>query len=567
VSVSVLAPSLRGYQAAWLRHDLVAGATVWAVLVPEALAYATIAGAPPVVGLYAAVPALVLYAMLGSSRHLVVGPMSATAALSAATIATVADPSGDDYVALTAALAVVTGVVALVAGLLRLGFLAGFISEPVLKGFIVGLALTIIMGQLPKLFGVDGASGDFFERLWGLVTALGGTHWPTFVVGILSLLVVLGLRRYLPIVPGSLVAVVLGVLAVTLLDLDAKGVEVVGSITPGLPQVGLPGGVGLDQYLGLVGPAVGVVLVGFAEGLGAAKTYAARAGYDVDANQELLGVGAANVGSGLASGMVVNGSLSKTAVNGGAGAKSQVSGLFVAVLTVVTLLFLTGLFEQLPEATLGAIVVAAVIELVDVASLRRLYGVWSSQLSAIYGKAARADFAAAIAAMLGVLVFDTLPGLFIGIGISFLLLLYRASRPNIAVLARTREGHWQDAGRFADARTEPGVVVLRVEGGLFFANADAIRERVVAAASAPDVHGVVLDCESVPFVDVTAAEMVERLRTLLAAKGTRLVLARDIGQVRDVLGRAGDEVDAATVYPSVSAAVDALRPAPPSTPG
>jgi high affinity sulfate transporter 1 len=567
VSVSVLAPILRGYQAAWLRHDLVAGATVWAVLVPEALAYATIAGAPPVVGLYAAVPALVLYAMLGSSRHLVVCPMSATAALSAATIATVADPSGDDYVALTAALAVVTGVVALVAGLLRLGFLAGFISEPVLKGFIVGLALTIIMGQLPKLFGVDGASGNFFERLWGLVTALGGTHWPTFVVGILSLLVVLGLRRYLAIVPGSLVAVVLGVLAVTLLDLDAKGVEVVGSITPGLPQVGLPGGVGLDQYLGLVGPAVGVVLVGFAEGLGAAKTYAARAGYDVDANQELLGVGAANVGSGLASGMVVNGSLSKTAVNGGAGAKSQVSGLFVAVLTVVTLLFLTGLFEQLPEATLGAIVVAAVIELVDVASLRRLYGVWSSQLSAIYGKAARADFAAAIAAMLGVLVFDTLPGLFIGIGISFLLLLYRASRPNIAVLARTREGHWQDAGRFADARTEPGVVVLRVEGGLFFANADAIRERVVAAASAPDVHGVVLDCESVPFVDVTAAEMVERLRTLLAAKGTRLVLARDIGQVRDVLGRAGDEVDAATVYPSVSAAVDALRPAPPSTPG
>ena len=292
--MSVLAPSLRGYQPAWLRNDLVAGATVWAVLVPEALAYATIAGAPPVVGLYAAAPALVLYAMFGSSRHLVVGPMSATAALSAATIATFADPSGSNYVALTAALAVVTGVVALIAGLLRLGFLAGFISEPVLKGFIVGLALTIIMGQLPKLFGVDGASGNFFEELWGLVTALGGTHWPTFFVGILSLLLVLGLRRYLPLVPGSLVAVALGVLVVTMFDLDEKGVEVVGAITPGLPPVGLPGGVGLDQYLGLAGPAVGVVLVGFAEGLGAAKTYAARAGYDVDANKELLGLGAAS---------------------------------------------------------------------------------------------------------------------------------------------------------------------------------------------------------------------------------------------------------------------------------
>ena len=274
--MSVLFPSLRGYQGSWLRNDLVAGATVWAVLVPEALAYATIAGAPPVVGLYAAAPALVLYAMFGSSRHLVVGPMSATAALSAGTIATFADPSGDNYVALTAALAIVTGVVAMIAGLLRLGFLAGFISEPVLKGFIVGLALTIIMGQLPKLFGVDAASGNFFEKLWGLVTALGETHWPTFVVGFLSLALVLGLRRYLPLVPGSLVAVALGVIVVMLFDLDQKGVEVVGTITPGLPHVGLPGGVGLDQYLSLAGPAFGVVLVGFAEGLGAAKTYAAR---------------------------------------------------------------------------------------------------------------------------------------------------------------------------------------------------------------------------------------------------------------------------------------------------
>jgi MFS superfamily sulfate permease-like transporter len=417
------------------------------------------------------------------------------------------------------------------------------------------------------MFGVEGGSGNFFEKLWSLVTALGGTHWPTFFVGFLSLLVVLGLRRYLPLVPGSLVAVALGVLVVTLLGLDQKGVKVVGTITPGLPRVGLPGGLNLDQYLSLAGPAVGVVLVGFAEGLGAAKTYAARAGYDIDANQELLGLGAANVGSGLASGMVVNGSLSKTAVNGGAGAKSQVSGLFVAVLTVITLLFLTGLFEKLPEATLGAIVVAAVIELVDIKSLRRLYNVWSRQLSAIYGKAARADFVAAIAALLGVLVFDTLPGLIIGIGISFLLLLYRVSRPNIATLTRTPEGHWQDTVRYEGGTPEPGIVVLRVEGSLIFANADEIRDKILAVAQAPEVHGVVVDCQTVAFVDVTAAEMVERLRTVLQARETRLVLARDIGQVRDVLGRSGDEVDVETVYPSVSAAVDALRTTPPSASG
>ena len=224
--------------------------------------------------------------LFGSSRHLVVGPMSATAALSAGTIATFADPSGDNYVALTAALAIVTGVVAIIAGLLRLGFLAGFISEPVLKGFIVGLALTIIMGQLPKLFGVDAASGNFFEKLWGLVTALGETHWPTFVVGFLSLALVLGLRRYLPLVPGSLVAVALGVIVVMLFHLDQKGVEVVGTITPGLPHVGLPGGVGLRPVPQPRRPGLRCGPRRVRRRPRAAKTYAARAGYDVDANKD-----------------------------------------------------------------------------------------------------------------------------------------------------------------------------------------------------------------------------------------------------------------------------------------
>ena len=563
--MSVVFPSLRGYQGAWLRSDLVAGATVWAVLVPEALAYATIAGAPPVVGLYAAAPALVLYALFGSSRHLVVGPMSATAALSAGTIATVADPSGDNYVALTAALAIVTGVVALIAGLLRLGFLAGFISEPVLKGFIVGLALTIIMGQLPKLFGVDGASGNFFEKLWGLVTALGGTHWPTFFVGILSLVLVMGLRRYLPLVPGSLVAVALGRPRRHAASTSTRRASrSSAAITPGLPQVGLPSGLGLDQYLNLVGPAVGVVLVGFAEGLGAAKTYAARAGYDVDANKELLGLGAANVGSGLASGMVVNGSLSKTAVNGGAGAKSQVSGLFVAVLTVITLLFLTGLFEQLPEATLGAIVVAAVIELVDIKSLRRLYGVWSSQLSASTarrrGPTSRRPSRRCSACWSS----TRCPGLFIGIGISFLLLLYRASRPTSPPWAGHRTAIGRTPAGFEGSSPEPGVVVLRVEGGLFFANADAIRERVVAAGVVPGRprRGPRLRERAVRRRHGRRDGRAAACRA--EAQGTQLALARDIGQVRDVLGRSGDEVDSAAIYPSVSAAVEALRTAPPS---
>lgn len=527
--------SLQHYRRGWIRPDVVAGLTVWAVLVPEALAYATIAGVPPVVGLYAAVPSLILYAAVGSSRHLVVGPMSATAALSAAIVAPLAGADGGRYVALAAVLAIATGLVGLLAGLIRLGFVASFISEPVLKGFIVGLALTIVIGQVPKLFGVEKSSGNFFEQAWGVITRLGDTHWRTLLIGVLSLAVVLGFKRWLPLVPGSLLAVLLGIAAVSLFDLADDGVGIVGHIDAGLPDVGLPSGIGFDDYMDLLGPAVGVLLIGFAEGLGAAKTYAAKAGYEVDANRELLGLGASNLGAGLASGMVVNGSLSKTAVNGGAGAKSQVSGLVVAVLTVLTLLFLTGLFEKLPEATLAAVVIAAVIELVDVAALRRLYGVWTERLGRIYGHAARADFAAAMAAMAGVLFFDTLPGLVIGIGVSMLLLLYRASRPHVARLVK-QGSLWVDADRHPELPAGPGVLIVRVEAGLFFANCEYVKTRIESLCT-DRTRVVVLDAETSPYVDVTAAEMLVQLRDRLSRRGIDLRIARDIGQFRDTLRR------------------------------
>jgi sulfate permease, SulP family len=301
--------SLWGYQREWLRRDGVAGLTVWAVLVPEALAYASIAGVSPVVGLYAAPGALVLYAAFGSSRHLVVGPMAATAALSAAAVGDAAAGNTRAFPALTVALALTIGVLTLAAGLLRLGFVANFISEPVLKGFIVGLALTVIVGQVPKLLGVGKGSGNFFSQLWHLVTHLGEAGWVTVVVGVGSLVLVLLLRRFVPAVPAPLVAVLAGILAVHLLG---------------------------------------------------------------------LGLGAANLASGMSSGMVVNGSLSKTAVNGSAGARTQASGLVVAVLTVITLLLLTGLFEDLPEAALAAVVIAALIELVDYRALAALYRASSS---------------------------------------------------------------------------------------------------------------------------------------------------------------------------------------------
>ena len=564
--------SLRGYDTGWLRGDVVAGLTVWAVLVPEALAYASIAGVSPVVGLYAAPGALLLYAAFGSSRHLVVGPMSATAALSAAAVADVAMPNSAGFVAHTAALAITTGLIALVAGLLRLGFLASFISEPVLKGFIIGLALTIVAGQLPDLFGVEGGGGNLFEQLWRLLSDLDQTSVTTLAVGLASLTLVLGLRRFAPAVPGSLVAVLVGIAAVGLLDLDAHGVAIVGQIDSGLPALGTPD-VAAADYLALAPAAAAVMLVGFAEGLGAAKTYAARHHYEVDANRELLGLGAANLGSGLSSGMVVNGSLSKTAVNGSAGARSQVSGLVVAALTILTLLFLTGLFENLPQATLAAVVIAAVIELVDFPALATLYRIATRELRGIYGIAARPDFIAAVAALAGVLVFDTLPGLFIGIVVSLLLLLYRASRPHVAVLGQVpgTSGQYGDIQRHPENELEPGIALLRVEGGLFFANADTVRAAVRAHAAEPGTRAVVLDAETAPFIDVSAARMLVQVTDDLRRLGVELVLTRSVGQVRDVLRRADTAATLPPAYPSVQAAVEALsdgsRPRDPQSPG
>ena len=554
-----LAPSFAGYSRASVRPDLLAALTVWAVLVPESLAYATIAGVPPVVGLYAAVPALLLYALVGTSRHLVVSPMSATAALSIGVVSTVSsDPSA--YVVLTAGLALATGLVAMAAGLLRLGFLASFISEPVLKGFIIGLALTIMIGQVPDLLGISKGSGNFFEKLGHVLSHLDEADPLTLAVGVSSLGLLLVLRRFVPLVPGSLVVALAGIGITWLLHLDDHGLAIVGHIDAGLPDVGLPDVSG--HFADLLAGSVGVMLVGFAEGLGAAKTYAARDGYDIDPNRELLALGAANLGSGLASGMVVNGSLSKTAVNGSAGAKSQLSGLTVAVLAVLTLLFLTGLFEKLPKATLAAIVIAAVIELVDLESLRRLWRVTTGRVVKVYQLSARADFVAAVCALIGVLFFDTLPGLVIGIGASLILLLARTSRPHVAPLAPVggdQDGPWVDVERNPDYTPVPGVLVVRVESPLMFANADNVRTRVRelaadVAASPGGLHLVVLDGRTSPSIDVTAAGMLVQLRTDIRRMGAELVMSDDVGQVRDVLAVAEPDGEPA-LYPTVAAAL------------
>jgi high affinity sulfate transporter 1 len=512
-----------------------------------------------VIGLYAVPPALLLYAAFGSSKHLIVGPGAATAALSAAAVAELTTGGPDNFLAFTAMLALVTGGLALVAGLLRFGFVANLIAEPVIKGFIIGLSLTIIVGQLPKVFGFEKEEGDFFQQLWDFLSNFDETQWRSLTVGAVSFLIVVGLRRFAPSVPASLVAVAFGIVVVHVFDLAQHGVAIVGHIESGLPSIGLPDELDLNDYLAAAASAVGVMLVGFAEGLAAAKTYATRDHYEIDPNRELIGLGAANIGAGLCQGMVVSGSLSKTAVNASAGARSQVSAITAAVASVITLLFLTSLFEDLPEATLGAVVIASLLELVDVGALVKLYRLSTRQLGRIYGIAARPDFIAAMAAMFGVLIFDTLPGLFIGIAVSLVLLVYRVSHPHVATLGQVPgSDEYTDIDRNPDNTIDPKIAVIRVEGGLFFANADGVAASIRAHAQSPDVRAIVVDAESIAFIDVSAVYVLANTSRDLATSGVRLLLAHDVGQVRDLLRTADAPHLLQDVYPTVQAAVAAV---------
>lgn len=548
--------SLRNYKRDWVRADVIAGMTVWAVLVPSSLAYATLAGVSPVVGLYAAPAALVLYAAFGSSRQLITAPSAAVAVLSAAVVGNTVAGNDDQFIATTAALAICVGAAAVLAGLLRLGFLANFISEPVLKGFIVGLSFTILASQVPTLFGIEPSGGDFFEKVWNLLADIGETDGLTLLVGIGSLAILFGARQLTAAIPGALMAVIVGIGAVEIFDLDAHGVAIVGSIDSGLPSLAVPD-VGLDRFGGLAAAALGVMLVGFAESLGTAKAFAKNQQVVIDPNRELIGLGAANLGVGVSGGFAVNGSLSKTAVNSGAGGRTQLAGLIVAGLTLLTLQFLAGYFESLPLATLAAVVIAAVIDLIDLAGLRDFYRVYSSRLGRAYGFAARADFIAAVTAMLGVMVLGTLAGLFLGVLIALLLLLYRASRPPVAELGRVpgSSGHFSDLDRHPENQRVEGVAVLRIEGGLFFANATPVVAEIRGAAQRDGIHAVVIDAETMPFIDVTAAQILDQVARELQSSGVRLAIARNIGQVRDVIRAAPGDSILDTAFPTVDEAV------------
>jgi len=519
---------LPSYRRAWLGRDVIAGVIVVCLLVPEGMAYAQIAGMPPETAFYVAPPALLLYAIFASSRKLVVVVSATQAALSAGAVAALATAGTPQYEELTAALALLVGAITVVAGLLRLGVVARFFSPSVLVGFVSGLALVISIKQVPKILGIEAGAGNFWERLWDILANLDDVHGTTLLVGLATIAVMVAVERFAHRLPAALVALVFGIVISRVFDLAERGVAVIEEIPSGLAAPQIPD-VTLDDLSLLFAAAVGIALVNFAEGNSMAREFARRDGVKLDADQELIGLGAANVGAGLFQGFTIGASLSKSSAAYGAGMQTQMAGIVAAGLTVLVALFLTGLFQGLPEATLGAIVIVAVSGMIKTQRLRQLYTL------------RRTDFALAVVALFAVLSLETLTALVFAVALSIVLLVVRAARAPLRRLGEQPGGAFVDLKRQPDAREHPTTLVVRPNAELFFANADAVAEDVYLAAteSEPPARAVVLDLELTSELDVPAAEALGLLASRLAEAGIPIALARIHGPAVDLLERTG----------------------------
>jgi len=539
------------YRRGRLRNDLLAGAIVAALMVPQSLGYATIAGVPVQVGLYAVPLALLAYGVFGSSPQLIVGPASTVAIVSGSLVADISRDNPQDAVAITSALAIAAGLVLVVAGLLRISWLAEFLSKPIVTGFVLGLTLTIIIGELPTMIGIPKPSGNLVGVFVQTIQNVDETQMQTAVVGSLALALLFGGQRVAPRVPWGLVTLILGVVASVAFDLEAKGVAMIGEVPSGLPPLGLPFIPSDDLGPVLVG-GMSLGLVALAEGLAASRLFATRGGYRVETNRELVGMGAANIAAGLSGGLAVAGSLSKTATADQAGSGSQITGLTAAGFTVIVLAAFTWVFTDLPQAVLSAIVVAAVWGLIDVSALRR------------YRRVRRADFFAAVVGVAGVVLFGPLPGLGIAIAASLLAIVYRSSRPRMDVLGKIddEKAAWGRLNHHPDRRPVEGVVVVRLDAPLFWANATAFEELLLAEVDGrPGTRALVLDLEATTQLDTTSADVLTHLAAQLEKRQVNLYLARVLHGVSTVLQRSGfgDVVGPDRFWHSISQCVRAAR--------
>jgi high affinity sulfate transporter 1 len=542
--------TLGHYERPWLRGDLLAGVTVAAYLVPQVLAYAGLAGLPPVAGLWAAVPALVAYALLGTSRLLSAGPESTTALMTAVVIGPMAAGDPGRYAVLAAALGITVGAWCLLARLLRLGFIADLLSRPTLVGYLAGVALIMMVSQLGKLTGVEVDGDKFFGELASFVRGLGSLDWATTGFAAAVLVFLFGAQRFFPKLPGPLLAVLLTTGAVALFGLDRYGIDVIGEIPSGIPAPVFPD---LSVFRDLLIPAVGVLLVGYTDTILTARAFAERGkGGRIDANQELVALGVANIGAGLFRGLPVSSSGSRTALADAAGARSQLHSLVTAAIVVATLLFLGPLLTRFPAPALGAIVVYAAVRLIDIDGFKRL------------AKFRRNELMLALAAMLGVLVFDILQGVLLAVALSVAELLFRAARPHDAVLGLVPGlAGMHDIDDYPQAHTIPGLLVYRYDSPLFFANAENFRRRALAAVTEQKepVAWFVLNTEANVEVDITALDAVERLRLELDRRGIVFALARVKQDLLDDLEKFGlaQEIGPDRIFPTLPTAVAAYE--------
>lgn len=539
---------LPGYDRAALRPDVLSAITSWGVMVPVALAYAGLAGVPPEVGLVTAFTAMAAYAVFGTSRFLKVTVSSTMAIMSASVVGDLAGGDPNAYIALTAGLAITAGVLLVAGSFLRLGFISDFLAKSVVTGFIFGLAVTIVIGQLPKVLGLPSLSGPLPQQLVQLVSEMPDAHPLTVVVGLGSLLLILILRRISRRIPGPLIALVLGIVLTTALDLDAAGLSVVGDVATGLPTLGIPDvGIGSIPYLVL--GAAGLVFLAVGESVGAARAYAARHGHAIDADQEMLALGAANLASGLFGGFATDASLSQTATAESAGTRTQLASLITAGLVLATAVFLAPLFGNLPNAVLGAIVIAAVIGLMDVVELRRFLA-WR-----------RTDFVIAMVAMVGVLLTTVLTGMLLAVLLSLVFMLYQASRPRIVAVGRMPgyRSTFGDLSRHPDAGPVEGLLIIRLDAPLYYFNANVAKTQILGLVTAQDPapRGVLLDLGASADLDVTTTDMLYELMAALRARSIELDLAQVKGTVRDRLRRTGlmARIGEDRVYLSVGSAV------------
>ena len=540
----------------WLRFDVLAALTVWALLIPEAMAYAGIAGVPPEVGLVTAQLALIGYAIFGSSKHLFVGPSSTVAILSASIVAPLAGSDGDLYLILTVWLAIFVGVFFVALGVARMGWIANFMASSVLSGFMVGLAIVIAVGQADKILGVEAEGDNVLQDLGSMLEQFSEWDWPTIAVGVAALAALFLIEEYLPRLPGALIVMLVAIAASAIFDFEGAGIHVVGEIPAQLPNLSLPEWPGWDLMSDIMVGALAVIVVAFAESFAAAKSYASKFGYQVDANQEMIGLGAANLGAGLSGGFVVDGSLSKTAAGVGAGQKTQMTSIFAAVFVLLTIVALTWLFEPLPEAVLGAIVIHAVWKLIDFSGFATL---WRTR---------RIDFALATAAFLGVILIDILQGIIIGIVLSLLALIYRASFPEGSELGRVEDedGNYEFVSLEAhpDAETRPGMVVYRQTGSLIFSNAAAFSKQareLLWNRTDPPALVLVVDCEQMADMDVTGTEEIVALFEELQASDVDMWLVRLHSAARITAEKAGviDVVGEERVFPTLRLAGERFR--------